>query len=192
MSKKIENLFKEWYEMQCKNDNCTESSFIYDGSLSNKNLESHKILFVCRESHDKSIGIKNEFWVKNVVYGTISGGKKYYNCMNLIAKYIGEDTYLEECAYMNINKKGGNSKCDFKTLENYAKKYRSFITKEIEILNPKCIVILGKLAAYGASTAEKIFVDYGKENNIDVYMYDRHPCIYSKDIESHIYLVNNM
>lgn len=189
MNKKIENLFKEWYEIQCKNESCTESSFIYDGSLSNEDLESHKILFVCRESHDKSIGMKNEFWFKYVVDGTILGGKKYYNCMNMIAKYIGKDILLEECAYMNINKKGGESKCNFQILEDYAQKYRGFIKKEIEILNPKCIVILGKLAAYGAGTAEKIFVDYGKENNIDVYMYDRHPCIYSRDIKNHIYLL---
>lgn len=192
MNKKIEILFREWYETQCKNDNRIESSFIYDGSLSDKNLESHKILFVCRESHDICSGIKKDFWVKNVVWGSVSGGTKYYNCMNLIAQYIGENISLKECAYMNINKKGGNSKCDFKALEDYAKKYKNFITKEIEILNPKCIVILGKLAAYGANTAEDIFIEYGKENNIDVYIYDRHPCYYSKDIAGHIYLINNI
>lgn len=189
MNREIENLFEEWYAKQCRDEKGVKSSFIYDGSLSNENLDSHKILFVCRESHDKSEGMKKDFWFKNVVWGNVTGGGKYYNCMDMIAGYIGKDIFLKECAYMNINKKGGNSKCDFKALEEYAEKYRGFITREIEVLNPKCIVILGKLAAYGAKISEEIFIEYGREHNTDVYMYDRHPCFYSRDIEKHIYKI---
>lgn len=191
MNEKIENLFSEWYEKQCRDENSI-SRFIYDGSISNENLDSHKILFVCRESLclkplDESRGMDKYFWFKEVVWGKEKNGRKYYNCMDMIAGYIGKDISLKECAYMNINKKGGDSKCDFKALEEYAKKYRGFITKEIEILNPECIVILGKLADYGANTAEEIFIEYGRKHNTDVYMYDRHPCFYSRDIEKHIY-----
>lgn len=193
MNMEIENLFKTWYKKQCENENQANSSFIYDGSLSDGNLNEHEILFVCRESHDTNEKIKNDFWFKNVVEGFETNGKKYYNCINLIIDYINkefepenEDIELKNCAYMNINKKGGSSSCDFNFLNEYAKEYKEFIIKEIEILNPKRIVILGKL--YKAKSAEDIFYEYGRKHNVKVYIYDRHPSIYSKDIKKHLYL----
>lgn len=196
MSREIENLFKKWYKKQLKNENKAESSFIYDGSLSDEDLDQHEILFVCREANDKeNKKLKSEFWFKNVVDGLETNGKKYYNCVNLIINYINNNINLDgnielkKCAYLNINKKGGNSACDFKNLNEYAKIYKEYIIKEIQIINPKYIVILGKLSR--AKSAEDIFIKYGQEHNIMVYIYDKHPCVYSKDIESHIRRINN-
>jgi hypothetical protein len=156
------------------------SSFIYDGSFSSIDLDFHEILFIARESHDNSVGIKKYFWMKEVVNKTVKNGGKYYNCIDMIANYIDTNIQLDKCAYMNINKRGGTAKCNFKILDEYARKYNKFITKEIEIINPKYIVILGKLGALGAKTAEKIITDYATAHNINAYVYDRHPCVYSK------------
>lgn len=191
MNEQLNQLFKSWYKTQCINDNDEKSSFICDGSLSQEDLMQHDILFVCRESHDKADNFKEYFWFKDVVYGLTGNGKKYYNCIKLIIDYINsiqqENRFeIKKCAYMNINKKGGNSSCNFKNLNEYAMQYKSFITKEIEILNPKCIVILGKLNK--AKEAEKIFIEYGKKYNIKIYIYDRHPSFYSKDIKNHLYI----
>ena len=45
---------------------------------------------------------------------------------------------------MNINKKGGFAKCDWNNLLDYYNKYRNYILREIEIINPKIIVICFK------------------------------------------------
>lgn len=194
MNEQLYKLFKLWYKTQCLNDNDENSSFICDGSLSHDNLIQHDILFVCRESHDKADKFKEDFWLKNVVYGLANNGQKYYNCIRLIINYLNsiqQENFFEikKCAYININKKGGASTCNFKNLNEYAKQYKYFITKEIEILNPQNIVILGKLNR--AKDAEKIFIEYGQKYNIKVYIYDRHPSFYSKYINNHIYIYNN-
>jgi hypothetical protein len=38
----------------------------------------------------------------------------------------------------------------------------------------------------------KIITDYGAVHNINVYVYDKHPCIYSKDIKNHIHSLVNL
>ena len=42
--------------------------------------------------------------------------------------------FLKYAAYMNINKRGGESRTDERTLLNYAYYYRNYILKEIELL----------------------------------------------------------
>lgn len=44
---------------------------------------------------------------------------------------------------MNINKRGGSSSTDFKELNKYAEKYKEFIKREIEIINPDYIICCG-------------------------------------------------
>lgn len=202
MNSKIKNLFNEWYEVQKRNEG---GSFIYDGSLSDENLSAHNILFVCRESNNPDTGKQcvKDFWFKKYVIDTRLYGKefpyegsvqenksaqKYFNCTKLIAEYIDKSISLKNCAYMNINKKGGNSSCDFGVLNSYAKEYKAYIYQEIETLNPQCIVILGKLTY--APDAEKIFREYAINNSIKLYIYDRHPCVYSKDIKNHLFEIN--
>lgn len=188
MNLKLNDLFEKWYKYQCETEQKEDTAFIFDGSLSDTYIDQHDILFVCRESHTTVNCKETYFWLKNVVDGKCKGGKKYYNCINMIATYIKGTTDLNKCAYMNINKKGGTTKCRFDLLNEYAKKYRNYIIKEIEIINPNCIVILGKLSDFGAVDAENLFVEYGKKHNISVYLYDKHPCVYSKDIKNHIFL----
>lgn len=42
--------------------------------------------------------------------------------------------FLDHAGYMNINKRGGESRADEKAILNYAKYYRNYILKEIELL----------------------------------------------------------
>ena len=65
--------------------------------------------------------------------------------MEALARELKNSGILETCAYMNINKRGGFAGANFNRLGAYAKKYQNFIKREIEILQPELIVILGKL-----------------------------------------------
>ena len=44
---------------------------------------------------------------------------------------------------MNINKRGGASSADLIKLNDYAEKYKQYIKREIEIINPDYIVCCG-------------------------------------------------
>lgn len=170
--------------------------FLRDGSLSNDLLESHDILFVCRESNDSKCEDSNNFWMKRVVQGNGSGKKyigtcpketkaatKYYNCMKALIvsmEKVSEDRateILERSAYININKSGGGDQADFQKLVEYALMYRPFIQKEIKLLKPEKIIILGKL--YKKPLIE-LFEQIGQETQIEIFQYNRHPCVWSK------------
>ena len=49
---------------------------------------------------------------------------------------------LKQVAFMNINKMGGTDRTKPQNLKLYYKKYKKFILKEIEILNPDIIVVM--------------------------------------------------
>ena len=46
---------------------------------------------------------------------------------------------------MNINKQGGTSQTSSKKLNEYAKIYKRFIAKEIDLINPNLIICCSKL-----------------------------------------------
>lgn len=106
-------------------------------------------------------------------------GSKYYNCLRTLVKNaqnaIGS-CELIDCAYMNINKRGGYNTADKTRIRNYAKKYEKFIEKEIELLDPEIIICCGILDDQGI--CKKILKSCGKS----VYLYKRHPSRYSKDL----------
>ena len=137
----MEKLFNEWYKQQCINENAKESSFICDGSLSDDYLEQHEILFVCRESHDTSLGFKKYFWFKNVVDGLATKEKKYYNCVKSIIDYINnniepenENIDIKKCGYINVNKKVVHLLAIFKYLMNMLKNIRNILLKKLRYL----------------------------------------------------------
>ena len=165
----LEKLFEIWKEAHKKDGNfennfprnpdnknepcCNfKDSFTYDGFLSEK--EEADILFIAREPNVSEKGEINEavtneyFWMRDVVekkaanIGRIGrNGTVYYNYLNKIAAKF--DTNIKSCAYMNINKRGGYGKCTFDRLNTYFVDYKDFILKEIELINPKRIVLLG-------------------------------------------------
>ena len=75
--------------------------------------------------------------IQNIIKARLDGNIKNeytYSDFNEIKKQI---------AFMNINKRGGSSSTDFKQLNKYAEKYKEFIKREIEIINPDYIICCG-------------------------------------------------
>ncbi len=75
--------------------------------------------------------------IQNIIKARLDGNIKNeytYSDFNEIKKQI---------AFMNINKRGGSSSTDFKELNKYAEKYKEFIKREIEIINPDYIICCG-------------------------------------------------
>lgn len=50
---------------------------------------------------------------------------------------------LASCTYMNLNKRGGGSFVDWQVFGKYIEKYKSFITHQIELMDPDYIVLVG-------------------------------------------------
>lgn len=59
-------------------------------------------------------------------------------------------------AYMNLNKRGGFGSTNFAHLKHYVVKYRGYILKEIEIINPDIIVCGGTCGTLKALNKEII------------------------------------
>lgn len=138
-----------------------------------------------REKMESKEGGTN-FWMQDVIRWKLyheapqgRAGSKYYNCLRTLVKNaqnaIGS-CELIDCAYMNINKRGGYNTADKTRIRNYAKKYEKFIEKEIELLDPEIIICCGILDDQGI--CKKILKSCGKS----VYLYKRHPSRYSKDL----------
>lgn len=173
-----------------------KGSFCPDGKFDD--ATQVEILFICRESNvGDGCGEQKDtdFWMRKVVKQKASdrnsyydSGKTrskndkrkdrkaqttYYNCLMAIANMTTEikaqsADKLEKCAYMNINKRGGSSGCNMTRLKNYAILYQNYIKKEISMLNPKKIVVLGNLP-------KEILDIIGNPNHV----YKRHPSVYS-------------
>ena len=102
----------------------------------------------------------------------------YYNCLMAIANETIEQNeqnadVLKSCAYMNINKRGGQSSCNMTRLRDYSIAYKYYIQEEIRLLNPKNIIVLGNLPKETLSIIAT--------NGIKTYTYPKHPSVYSKD-----------
>lgn len=179
-----ENSFKETKPKALPDD--VKDRFIPDGSLSSNAIEKHSILFVCRESN-VSAGTDGRFWMKDVVECKMKGrvlenadatakrsATKYFNCMEALARELNQGGMLETCAYMNINKRGGFASADFRSLGKYAKKYQVFIKKEIEILQPDVIVVLGRFFD------NKELCELFQSLPYEIRQYKRHPSVWKK------------
>lgn len=145
-----------------------EKNFTWDGHLGG--AEKGDVLFVCKESNLSQDEQANEkaFWMQETVLQNYTAAcdspqakrarTLYHNRLKEILKKLVENGYsdlqhLEDCAYMNLNKRGGLNCTSYKKLQNYIKTYSSFITREMELLQPKIIVFCG---CYDG-VAEKLF-----------------------------------
>lgn len=153
--------------------------FSKDGFLGNE--DKAKVLFVCREPHiydtEKSKDEKNGkfFWVKECAVKNKS--TEYYNLPIKCLEDLKLKSTIDECAYININKRGGDSTCDMNRLKTYAETYRDFIVKEVEIINPEIVIFLGKL-----DNSIYEIVKEGCADNTTYYLYPRHPSMYWKKL----------
>ena len=175
------------------NSRVADNIFCPDGFLSKSQKQGPcPVLFICRESHvDDNASSDQEFWMQKVAndddksfYNSLhdrhakSAYTKYNNCLDgLLEKYnakYNKKCSLNNCSYMNINKRGGSSKCDINNLSAYADKYSEFIKREIKIIDPDKIIICGKL---NDDIIKNIISDSQKTNYC---VYERHPSVYTK------------
>lgn len=90
---------------------------------------------------------------------------------------------LASCAYMNINKRGGDKKVNWWIFDNYYRKYLDFIKREIDIIVPDTIVLIGSNdyelfdesikvwhTSYRMKGVPRVGKEYGTNKNIDCYM----------------------
>lgn len=90
---------------------------------------------------------------------------------------------LASCAYMNINKRGGDKRVNWEKFNGYFRTYKAFIAKEIEIINPDIIVLIGSNdyemfddsikvwhTSYRMKGVPRVGKEYGTNKNIDCYM----------------------
>lgn len=180
--------------------NMFKGSFCPDGYLGDSK-ESY-ILFICKESNVNGIVSDGSFWLREVVQTRLKGEKyrdvkynsmkekkrdriaqtKYFNCLNTIARILLNDleseNVLQKCGYMNINKRGGYSSCNFKQLKNYAEVYDDKIFRQIQVLNPRKIVLLGVSLDIFSYNVKRYLKD------VEKYTYSRHPSRY-RSLEKH-------
>ena len=145
----------------------SKESFIKDGFICEQEYlsASKKVLFVLKESNiqthrsqwqlDHPSECDQFGFYTNYINGNESDNiPKQHEKMARIAHYIiyNEDikdveilkATLNKTAFMNINKRGGGASTNENKFWNYENKYLRYIKRQIEILNPDVIVILGK------------------------------------------------
>lgn len=133
-------------------------NFTRDGRLGD--AQEGGVLFICKESNlskDENTDEKS-FWMRENVQQNdtpafdLSQAKRartlYRNRLKdtldkLHEKGYGIPDHLEECAYMNLNKRGGFSRTRYTILKEYVRKYKCFLTREIELLAPDVVVFCG-------------------------------------------------
>ena len=168
---------ESFLETYFKDDKSRKYIFSKDGFLGAN--DRAKVLFVCREPHIRDSGESCDekngdfFWVKE--YAVKNKKTKYYNLLIKCLEDLSIECAIEECAYININKRGGGRECDMNKLKAYAEQYKDFIVKEVKIVNPEVVVFLGKLD----SSIYQIIKE-GCSDNTSLYLYPRHPSVYQK------------
>ena len=149
-------------------DGISQNAFVKDGYICEKEYKSapQKILFILKEaniqthrnenqlkkpSEDSQIGFYTEY-INDP--DCRDNTPKQHEKMGRMAHYIiyNEDikdlevvkSSLAKTAFMNVNKRGGGASTNEKKFRNYEKKYAPYIERQIKILNPDVIVIIGK------------------------------------------------
>lgn len=170
IEEKLTELFIKWKERQEGNPDeynwektgIAVSSFTKDGIVNENTwnkLEKQgkeRVLYLLREANGNSsesgqMGREvddGEFWFKKCVEENHIGNrifKRIVAMQRLIQEQeeLSEEEALRQVAYMNINKRGGGAKVDWKVLNLYASTYAEEIKKEICLIKPTLIVCCG-------------------------------------------------
>jgi hypothetical protein len=172
-----------------------QDSFVEDGFIDEGNYLNApcKILFVLKEanileerkSSEEAQNRSQVEWYKQFIYyGGKDNKSKQLEKLARIAYYIfetkknkedinqnvyllpDEERYkkaLSQIAFINLNKRGGDN--TEKKVKAYTGKYRRFISKQIEILNPDYIICLG-------TGLKNLLINYDIVNQNNVYMFE--------------------
>ena len=201
----FDNWKKEHKSDKKFSDNCTlkgekaKENFVLDGRFDD-NKKDVGILFICKESNveaDTTYGEK-EFWLKKVVEAKSSNPPQYYNAKTVIDKRSQTKYYnclchiinnlnnelktnynIKDCAYMNINKRGGTSVANNEKIINYFNCYSENILEEIKLLKCDYIVVFC-YEQFECITEKLKSIDRYTDK---IYGYEKHPSRYSKKCE---------
>ena len=183
-TEQLEELFEEWMQEQSKEDdesikitkiaseNITKEHFCKDGIISEEkyNSQKYKVLFIAKEPNieqdcEDIITSQNDYF-RDYYRDKVdkSGGHirintcKYYMWMFPEKENDNRYSVAKDFAFMNLNKRGGGEKADDEKIAAYCRKYKKYIIREIEIIDPDIIVWLG-LGTFEAiqNSKEKIF-----------------------------------
>lgn len=204
--KKREVLFSEWKATQAKEPDksyekygaksVSKLSFIYDGIVCYEEFEKQqkRILFISKESNYggsdtdyEFCASDDDFWLRNV-YSQTCSETMFSQRLSLLANAIINNDFcninkcnnvLGKISFINLNKRGGYSKSYWKTIREYTRNYGSFISRQIEEINPTLIICCGKRLKY---YLEKFVPNAEKYKIIEVY----HPSFYIKSDIDHL------
>lgn len=137
--------------------------FLPDGIIDESQYwrSPERILFVAKEANWFSLGDTpkqfNEyssivmFWHREVAFGR-EKGRLFSQRLSMLTNALLTSDYqtinkthtaLQSVSVINLKKRGGFTYCNFEKLEQYVKRYKDFISKEIELINPTMIVYCG-------------------------------------------------
>lgn len=200
----LEQLFSVWEQahheepeeiyLSYGNPNICKNIFFPDGIIRNeayreKQKQGKSILFIGKEGNEfaknRTPDSHPTFWLKKVAFGE-SKTKRLSQGLSMLANAYYNDDYsndskdkghaiLQSVAFMNLNKRGGFSKCNEKTLEGYVAQYAEFIRREIELIHPHVILCCGM----GLRDLLLHHVSVDASNIFDVY----HPSYYGVNDE---------
>lgn len=190
----LDELFALWkkahnYEENYKEttvDGIDKNVFVADGYI-DKNCygkSGYKVLFILKEANIKEYDVSIDSSQAGFYTDYINGGKpnipKQQEKIGRMAYYLqnGENenakipseaqlkNALKCAAFMNINKRGGAKNTNPQKINAYYNKYEQFIKKEIELINPNCIVIIGTT---GANVSINMFAAENKIRAINMW-----------------------
>lgn len=167
-SAELEKLFDEWRKRHISedysNNEISKNNFIPDGIIDEASYmqSPKKILFVAKEAaclkkentieENFEIAQNDGFWCRRVVLGEEKRGTGFSSGLALLANAILNENFetpekdisaLRYVAFMNINKRGGFTRCQIRRLAAYVEKYKDLIDREIRIISPDIIVCCG-------------------------------------------------
>lgn len=137
--------------------------FLPDGIIDETQFaaKSEKVLFIGKEANwfkpedsaEKSEENANRimFWHREVAFGRTQETMFSKRLSMLSNAYFSGDyttvnkdhKVLQAVAFLNLNKRGGFSYCEWDTLESYVSRYRDYISKEIDLISPTTIICCG-------------------------------------------------
>lgn len=165
-------IWKEAQEKEADNEynkykfgNVDKSSFCVDGIVDTSVSDNQReLLFIAKECNcggkDISSYVNNQsdkFWLTSICKNQNSKERTIFSdrlAMLANAYYNNDFTnanekknnydYLKLVSFINLNKRGGYSRSNSKTIKTYTKIYSRFIAEEINILAPSLIVCCGR------------------------------------------------
>ena len=147
-NEELNKLFEEWkikHSEESYNADTIEvlhvdkESWCEDGFVFEE--KSNTVLYILNETNlDNGNKANGQFWFKE------NFGQLKHPIINRVQDMQAilcaelENLTMQDISYMNINKRGGFDSCNYNTLKKYYYKYKEFIIKEINIIDPNIIV----------------------------------------------------